>query len=381
MASALGLTARIKGETFLKRAFDKRFNFTSFRELWGPIAQLVEHVTFNHVVLGSSPSRPTFSFQVIVSTTSKPSSSPALQARLEYTLARFAAWFLPRLSRPKLLRLARVLARIGYWVSGRLRRVGDANLALVFPEWTPAQRRASLQETFFRFTLMLADLFWFSRDTEDRLRRHVRLDPSADKLLINEAWLGVTGHFGHWELLGMSMASLEVPLMSVAAPLTNPEVDKLFVQIREQTGGVIVPQAGAIRKILQGLRNGQRMAVLLDQNTLPRDGGVWVSFFGRPTPVSSAPAILGLKTEVPARFGFCTLQADGNYSIYCPRVIARPKGPPEAFLQELTTTMEGVIRQDPASWLWMYKRWKYLPEGADPANYPYYSRPLKPRES
>ena len=300
--------------------------------------------------------------------------------RVELAAARFGLRVLPRLPRPALLALARGLAWIGYAVSGTLRRVGLANLRLAFPEMPERERRAVLRASFHRFTLMILDLFWFSRDTRARLRRHVRWDPSARRLMVRQAWLGVTGHYGHWELLGMAMASLGYPLMSVAAPLTHPEVDAIFVDIRQRTGGIIVPQAGAIRRILHGLRHGERMAVLLDQNTLPRDGGVWVEFFGRPIPVSGAPAVLALKTKVPVRFGYCTLQPDGDYAVHCPRVIPRPQGPPEALLQELTDTMEGVIRRHPESWLWMYKRWKYLPGDEDPARFPDYARPIKDKE-
>jgi len=35
--------------------------------------------------------------------------------------------------------------------------------------------------------------------------------------------------------------------------------------------------------------------------------------------------------------------------------------------------MEPVIRRDPAPWMWMYKHWRYRPEGTDPEAYPFYA--------
>lgn len=286
---------------------------------------------------------------------------------------------LPWLSRRSLLRLAKFASLVVYVVSARERKVGLANLEHVFPGWAPARHKAVLRASAFRFCVMLLDLFWFSRNTRDRIDKHVHFDDSARDLLVNEAWLGVTGHYGNWEILGMAMSQMGYPLMSVAAPLKNPKVDELFIKVREKTGGTILKQDGAIRNILNGLRNGGRMAVLLDQNTLPRDRGIWVDFFDLPCPVSSAPGALALKTGVPIRFGFCVLRADGDYSAFCPGVIPKPEGTVEELTQELTDRMEEVIELAPENWLWMYKRWKYVPEGGDRKYFPFYARPIQPR--
>ena len=86
------------------------------------------------------------------------------------------------------------------------------------------------------------------------------------------------------------------------------------------------------------------MAVLLDQNTRPRHGGVWVEFFGLPAPVSSAPAAIALKAGVDIACGFCTPESGGRYRAWSPGRIPFEAGHTgkDAILK-LTRQMAGIM--------------------------------------
>ncbi len=45
--------------------------------------------------------------------------------------------------------------------------------------------------------------------------------------------------------------------------------------------------------------------------------------------------------------------------------------------QTLSCITEDVIRKHPDKWLWMYKRWKYIPTGAAQDSYPFYARNIE----
>lgn len=306
-----------------------------------------------------------------------------LRRPLENALLGLADRVVPRLSRRAVLRLAGTLGTLAYLASPHLRRVGRANLRLVFGDRLPApERRRLLRHSFRNFALVGLDMLWFGRDTRRRLAEWVRLDPQFEEVALKDRpQILITGHLGNWEILGQAIAARGAPLMSVAAPLLNPEADDLMVRHRQQSGQVIVPREGAVRKLVRHLRHGGKTAMLLDQNTKPSEGGIFVDFFGLPVPVSPAAAVLSRLTGADLYFGYCVPQADGHY--FAPPFVPVPN--PErgedaaaarALTRRLTGVAEEIVRRHPEYWLWSYKRWKHIPPGADRAAYPFYAKPL-----
>lgn len=305
---------------------------------------------------------------------------------LETAATRTAAFLVPRLSRRQVLRWTRVLGGLGYALAVHERRTGMANLDLAFGDTlTPARKRAILRRSFQHFALVILDIFWFSRDTAERLDRMVRFDEEARRqILINRPQMLITGHLGNWEIYGQAISRAGFPLMSVAAPLANPAVDRLFIQMRRLSGQQIVSKAGALFKLVKHLRRGGKVAMLLDQNTKPAEGGRFVDFFGLPVPVSAAAAALAHRTQVETCYGYCMAEADGTYRARCFAPIPPPaggenEGDPEAVLtRQLTALTERLVREYPEQWLWMYKRWKYVGPGRARHEYPFYAKILPP---
>ena len=119
------------------------------------------------------------------------------------------------------------------------------------------------------------------------------------------------------------------------------------------------------------------MALLLDQNTLPAEGGTFVNFFGRSAPVSKAPAMLAQRTGAAILVTACLPIPGGRYRLsVCPPYRAEGVSV-ESATQEILLRLEALIREHPGCWLWTYKRWKFVPPGAERADYPYYARMLQ----
>lgn len=307
----------------------------------------------------------------------------ALHHSFEYVMARLALAIVPRLSRETILRLARVFGRIAYGVSRHLRAVGMANLRIVYGDSkSEAALRSILLESFRDFALVLLDTFWFSRDTKERVAKYVRFGPGADTVLRPKAQVCVTAHMGNWEVLGIAFSFAGYPLTSVAAPLDNEDLNRLFNRLREGSGQRVVSKHGAIRTLLRTLKEGGKVALVLDQNTKPADGGVFVEFFGMPVPVSSAAAALALRTGAEVCVGVCLPTPDGMYETPPPILVETPgPGPSEEerlreFTQRITHAVEQTVRAHPGHWLWTYKRWKYVGPGRRRDEYPFYAKEL-----
>jgi KDO2-lipid IV(A) lauroyltransferase len=283
----------------------------------------------------------------------------------------------PCLPRRAILWLARGLGAAGYRLARRDRRVALANVAAALGDSLDArQQKEVVREAFRNFALVVLDLFWFRAFTRRRIDRWVRFDPSFDLWLQTRPCIMVTGHFGNWEVLGLASARRGAPPVSVAANFANPAVRSILGSSREATGQKIAIREGAIRALLKALRQGDRVGLVTDQNTMPSAGGMFVRFFGLPVPVSRAPAVLWKRTGAPILQGLCVADGRGGYALSMTMLA----GPAEQSLSEedvtrrIVSALERVIRAQPGQWLWSYKRWKVVPAGEDRGRYPFYAR-------
>jgi Kdo2-lipid IVA lauroyltransferase/acyltransferase len=301
---------------------------------------------------------------------------------LETWLTRVALRVVPHWSRQTVMRVARVAGTVAYYLPLSLRRVALANLDIAFGDTLgKAEKRRILREACRRFALVFLDIFWFARHTRERIATHVTFDPGLDELFQRRAHMCITAHLGNWELLGHAVSVRGNPLSSVAAPLINAAVDEYLLHMRQVSGQIIIPRAGAIRTMLRTLKEDGKVGLLLDQNTRPQEGGVFVDFFGLPAPISDAGASLALKTQTDILFGFCIPEWDGSYYVYtAPKIVVSewPLTDRDIMVRQLTSkiaeTIEQAIRAHPEAWLWMYKRWKFVPPSQDRARYPFYAK-------
>lgn len=110
-----------------------------------------------------------------------------------------------RLPRRAILALARFMGCAGYWCSALqpppragqpgpgVRRHPDRGRKAAHPA------AASLRN----FALTTLDLFWFTRRPEERMARWFEATPALQAAMARHVpRVGVTGHFGNWELMG-----------------------------------------------------------------------------------------------------------------------------------------------------------------------------------
>ncbi|MEI6564222.1 MAG: lysophospholipid acyltransferase family protein [bacterium] len=309
---------------------------------------------------------------------SKPVSlSRRLRFWVEALLFAWAMRLIPAFSRATVMRLARVAGRLGWTLARRDRRIAMANLDLAFGDTrTAREKHLIIRQAFTTFAQTGLDYFWFSRDREKRMREWTVVEESARIWMRPGRLIGVTAHFGNWEILGWLFVSHGATVSSVAKPVKNPLIDAEINRIRMQSGQQIVPREGALRALVRALKSEGTIALLLDQDTLPAEGGAFVPFFGVPAPISTAAAGLALKLKAPILMAYCACNADGRYRCYA-RDILLPKEiegmTPDEVTARITASLEDEIRQNPGCWLWSYKRWKRRLPDFDPARYPYYA--------
>ena len=308
-------------------------------------------------------------------------SARSIRFALEYALARAALATVPRLPRRAVVGLANFFGATASVFARHLRKVARANLDIAFHETkTPAEKKRIIRSAFQSFTLVMLDMFWFAQDSNRRIRDWVDFDPSFDALFVPRAHLCITAHMGNWEVLGMSFSTRGFPMVSVAAPLANRKLDGLFCELRQRNGQQILSKHGAVRGLLKTLKNGGKVALVLDQNTKPSAGGIFMDFFGLPVPVSSAPATLALRTGAQIFVGVCLPTGTGRYraTALVPIPVSKETAElPDAERKvtgDIVRALERLLREHPEHWLWMYKRWKYIAPGRSASEYPFYAK-------
>jgi KDO2-lipid IV(A) lauroyltransferase len=305
----------------------------------------------------------------------------ALRRPIETLGFRFAGFVIPLFPRFIISWITWIAGSTTFYVAPRERRVGMANLDTVFGNSkTQREKKIILKKSLISFTRTMTDIFWFSMNTEKRVKKYQRFVPKTGPYFEDCAHVIITAHAGNWELIGLESGLIGIDVASVAAITKNAAVDHLLNKLREQTGMAIIPREGAMRTLVSRFRKGGKAAFVLDQNTSEAQGGIWVDFLGRPTPVSSAPAHLAYRTGTDIIFAFSQPAPNGSYEAHTGQVIVPPpfdktKNQAEIvakLTQQIMDVVSQQIRNHPESWLWSYKHWKQVKPGTNPADYPIY---------
>jgi KDO2-lipid IV(A) lauroyltransferase len=152
-----------------------------------------------------------------------------------------------------------------------------------------------------------------------------------------------------------------------AKPLSNPGAEAWVTAIRQRAGLDVFQPGAGVRGVIRRLRAGGTVAMLADQDA--RRDGVFVPFFGRPASTPAGPAWLALATRAPMVFCTCARAADGRLELRMLRAI-EPEGDADdaqavrALTAQHTALLEAAVRERPAQWFWLHKRWKTLEQTA-----------------
>ena len=178
----------------------------------------------------------------------------------------------------------------------------------------------------------------------------------------NRPCVTVSGHIGCWEILSQ-LAFLEGHrMMSVAKDIGTGGMTALLMRARRSIGQEIVPAEGAFKPLLQGIRDGKSLGLLVDQSVSPKRGGVWVRFLGLPIAVSAAPAFFAAKGKAPIVVAWSRPLRDGRYR--CEIVDTIPAAEARdvwATTQRIARDLERVVRRHPSCWVLNYNFFSNFP--------------------
>ena len=266
-----------------------------------------------------------------------------------------------RLNRALATALGGLLSRL----STEARQVTRINLSLCLPDHP--DREALVRESLVESVKNTFEIARFWNKPEDGLRRVVSEQgdgPLCEAVANKEPILILAPHLGCWEVLNFWLAR-EFGLHAMFAPSGLPELDALVKQGREHFGTTMYPAtARGVAGLVRAMRKGALTAILPDQ-VADRRSGRFAPFFGQPAYTGTLSCKLVKQTNARVFMAWARrLPGDEGFEI---RV--RPADPDihdedlDHALRAMNRSIEAVILEEPAQYLWSYKRFRRQPPG------------------
>jgi len=244
-----------------------------------------------------------------------------------------------------------------------------------FPDWSEPDVHAVAQRSLRHLAWLGLEMMLTTRlMSPTTWLRHVRFGPNMEQalrlLLENSRGLiMLTGHYGNWEIVGYTLATLGFPAVAVARRLNNPYLNEHILGIRERTGMKIVDKSGATEDVQASLDRRGVVGFIADQDAGRK--GAFVDFFGRKASTFKIIALMAMEYDVPIVVGYGRrLDRPFTFELNAERIIqpsewAGRDDPVLWITQEYTSALERIIRREPDQYLWAHRRWKHRPKGEE----------------
>jgi KDO2-lipid IV(A) lauroyltransferase len=214
---------------------------------------------------------------------------------------------------------------------------------------------------FRHFAYSIIDIFHIPRLTSDNMHEYVAEIHGLEYIEACRAegrgGILVTVHMGSWELAGVGLGLLGVPITAVVLKHVDPRIDEVFSQVRQKGGMEEVSLGGALPKLEEAVKRGRFIALLADRDV--KGTGMRTEFFGEVTTVPTGHAKLALSTGawiLPA----VTYRAPDH------RIIGEIRPPiipdleldtEEGLVVRCLRILEEFIREHPDQWSSFFNLW------------------------
>jgi len=245
-------------------------------------------------------------------------------------------------------------------------RVADRNLAIAFPGSDAAWRRATIRAMWEGLGRVMAE--YPHLPSLKRSSGGPGWEIEGEAVLREVAARGgpaifVSGHIGNWELLPPAVATFGMAMASVYRAPGNPHVDAMIRRFREAAlaplEAPLFPKgAEGARAMLAHLRGGGFLGMLVDQKM---NDGIAARLFGERAMTAPALAQLALRHRCPVVPGRTLRIGPARYRLEVEPPLALPDSGDRAadvaaLTQAVNDTLERWIRDRPAEWLWLHRR-------------------------
>ncbi len=267
-------------------------------------------------------------------------------------------------SRLTLLRARRIgasLGRLARRVVRRERMKAVRNIATAFPELSSEARALLLRGVFEHLGKSLLEICWLPRLDKSSMSQTTTFAGLENLQAAVDHGKGVvlfTGHCGNWEWMAAAIGKSGFDMNVIARELYDSRINDFIVSSRGRHGVKTIGRGSgsSAREMLQTLRSGAILGVLIDQSIKAEN--TEVIFFGKSAPAPVGPARLAVKAGAAAIAGFIQRSGDQQLIRFDKPIFLSREDDPAELTRTMSRAIEEQIRSVPAEWVWMHDRWR-----------------------
>jgi len=257
-----------------------------------------------------------------------------------------------------------------YKMADRTRNDALRNLEMIYGhEKTEKQREEMAQAVFIEQIKSFFDYMAYSHVTNKK-KYFSLIEVVGEEHLKNayEKGKGVIcliPHLSSWEFAAITPPMLGYKTSGASQAMKAKVLQLLMTKFRERRGMKNITRVGSYEKLIDTLRQGECLILMIDQDTKVKS--VFVDFMGKQAYTPLGASRLALETDAAIVPMVMTRKDDDNY-----RFVIYPELPPaktdnlEADLlentQRQTKIVEEMVRTYPTQWIWMHRRWHTTPK-------------------
>jgi len=257
-----------------------------------------------------------------------------------------------------------------FYVARWRRRQVERDIDIAFADRTPDERAAIVKASYRHAADMLVEMLWGFAASADALKARVAFEnPEMVQRHVDAARSVVllAPHYGNWEWLFLAGgARFGIPIDTVYQPHRLPSIEKFLLEARTRFGGAAIPRADFIFEMMRRADTPHAYSLIADQTPRPDERKHWTKFLGRDTAFYVGADHIARFLDAAVLYVAMRRVARGRYSVRL-EVLAEPpydSNRGEEIMERFARRAEQAVRESPAEFLWIQKRWKY-PRPAD----------------
>ncbi|HEU0151494.1 MAG TPA: lipid A biosynthesis lauroyl acyltransferase [Bradyrhizobium sp.] len=270
------------------------------------------------------------------------------------------------------IKTADLFGRIAQRIGPRLReeKIGRANLTAAFPEKSSHEIDSIMAGVWDNLGRVGAEFAHI-----DRIWDYVEEHPETSRIELSDRThelfhqlrldgkpaLIFASHLANWEMPALAAVAHKLDTAILYRRPNIASADRIIQEMRQIKMGTLIPAGReAPLRLAEALRNGQHVAMLVDQWW---SNGVEVTFFGRKTRANPTLARLLRQVECPVhgvriiRLPNHRFRAELSEEVK-PVRDAKGEIDIQGTMQAVTSIIEGWVREYPEQWLWLHRRWR-----------------------
>jgi KDO2-lipid IV(A) lauroyltransferase len=260
------------------------------------------------------------------------------------------------------------MGRLFLALDWKRQNVARENMSRCLPELSAAERESLLAENYRHYGILALELLhYFSpfpghyRDYAGRVAALEGFEHWEAAHARGKGVIFLSAHMANWELMAAQGGLHGMALSLVTRRLKPAWLHRQIELTRLSVGVRGVYQPHTLPAVLRALRRGESVGFVMDQY-MPPPMGSPTPFFG--TMVDTLAAVGPLAVRTGAAVVSVTQKREPGGLV---RVIISPALDLTAVINEpdranacLVREVEGMIRANPAQWLWVHRRFKNL---------------------